>query len=495
MGERLDLSRWYGGHYYRTYAGAPYERSELWLTAMRTIADGIIRELDHPRKVLDAGCACGLLVEALRAKGVEAFGLDFSPYAIEQVAEHVRPYCWVGSVLDPLPDRYDLIVCNEVLEHLPPGDADTAIARLCGAADDILFASSPAHFEDPTHLNVQPVEYWAAAFAKHGFLRDLDFDGAGFLPRWAGRFRKRAEPLARVVSGYERRVWALSTENAAMRAHALEQVDKLAAAAQALRERPEVAPLERTIEEQKEHIDALAERINYMTDREGDLRRLVLDAHEQLLQRDRMLQEQASGAVVDSLRVLVDQRTAWAQEAVREMEAGRALVSELQDTVEARTDWARQLETLLAAATARVTELEEIVTARTAWSRELEELVNARTAWAQQAAANVERAHAVVEQLRGELADRTTWAQSASADLEHARATIAELRGDVDARTAWALTAAGETEQARAEIANLRTELEERTRAVAAITGSRVWRAAAPLRRARRWMTKPRTEA
>ena len=56
-----------------------------------------IKEKYHPQTVLDAGCAMGMLVAALRDLGVEAYGVDLSEYAISQVREDIRPYCAVGS--------------------------------------------------------------------------------------------------------------------------------------------------------------------------------------------------------------------------------------------------------------------------------------------------------------------------------------------------------------------------------------------------------------
>src|SRR5262249_53537479 len=148
MTDLIDLSPWYGAHYFRTYRNGPYERSPIWLGAMRLIADGIIRECQSPKTVLDAGCAMGFLVEALRDRGVDAFGFDLSPYAIDQVHASIKPFCWVRSLIEPIVERYDLIVCHEVLEHLPPQDAETAVAHLCAATDDVLFSSTPDGFSE-----------------------------------------------------------------------------------------------------------------------------------------------------------------------------------------------------------------------------------------------------------------------------------------------------------------------------------------------------------
>lgn len=188
----------------------PYERRDEWLQHFARIADMLTRGI-NPGSVLDAGCAMGFLVEALRDRGIDAFGVDVSDYAISQVREDIRPYCAIGSVTDPLPQRYDLIVCIEVLEHLPPAASIEALAMLCNATNDIIFSSSPEDYTEATHLNVQPPEYWAGLFAGHGFWRDVDFDGITISP-WAARFRKSREPVQRIVMNYERKLWPLTKQ-------------------------------------------------------------------------------------------------------------------------------------------------------------------------------------------------------------------------------------------------------------------------------------------
>lgn len=194
--------RTYDACYFARYGGRPYQRSAEWLTFFSGIADRIAADI-RPARVLDAGCALGLLVETLRAKGIDAFGIDFSAFAIEHVYEPVKPFCRQASVTEPLREQYDLIVCFEVLEHLTAADGETAIANLCAHSRDILFSSSPDHYGEPTHLNTQPPEYWATWFARHDFYRDVDFD-ASFVAPWAVRFRHRTDPPHRIVADYER---------------------------------------------------------------------------------------------------------------------------------------------------------------------------------------------------------------------------------------------------------------------------------------------------
>jgi GT2 family glycosyltransferase/SAM-dependent methyltransferase len=179
----------YGRQYYETACGpVPYDRAEPhWLAFFGAIADRIVADI-APRTVLDVGCAKGFLVEALRDRGVEAFGLDISDYAIGEVRPDIRAFCRVASASDPLPQRYDLIVCIEVLEHMPASEGERAIAHMAHSTGDVLFSSTPDDFEEPTHVNVRPRSHWIERFADQGFHLDAEFD-AGFVAPHAMRFR------------------------------------------------------------------------------------------------------------------------------------------------------------------------------------------------------------------------------------------------------------------------------------------------------------------
>ena len=218
----------YGEAYYVNYwgGGGPYERNERWLKFFADVAESIVRDF-HPATALDAGCAMGFLVEGLRGQGVDASGIDVSEYAISQAHESVAPHCSVASLTDPLPGRYDLITCIEVLEHLPPTETERAIANLCAATDMLLISSTPEDFGEPTHLNVQPPEAWSAKLAEHGFMRDLDRD-LSYISPWAALYSRREEPVAETVRRYDRAWYRLRREVAEVRKSLLETQGRLA---------------------------------------------------------------------------------------------------------------------------------------------------------------------------------------------------------------------------------------------------------------------------
>jgi glycosyltransferase involved in cell wall biosynthesis len=221
------LAAYYDEHYYAHYshgADTPYRRDEpVWMSFFGEVARQILVKL-APRTVLDAGCAMGLLVEALRDRGVEAWGIDASSYAIDQVRDDARSFCRVGSITEELDRGYDLIACIEVLEHLPAGEGERAIANFARHTDCVLLSSTPDDYREPTHVNVQPPDYWVGLFARYGFFRDLDFD-ADFVSGHAILFRKAPGAPTSVIRAYERRYWQLHVERRELRAAQLEAAE------------------------------------------------------------------------------------------------------------------------------------------------------------------------------------------------------------------------------------------------------------------------------
>lgn len=208
----------YNDFYYRFCCGAPYERNETWMAFFRHLAQRIQAEIGA-QHVLDAGCAKGFLVEALREQGVDAWGIDLSSHAIDSAFPAIKEYLKVASLTEKLEKRYDLIVSIEVLEHIPLRDAEAVLDNLCAHTDDILFSSSPFDYAEPTHINVRPPEFWSRLFAQRGFFRDLDFD-ASWLTPWATRYRRQELRIPELVLKYERRFWELRQAEVGSREHA-----------------------------------------------------------------------------------------------------------------------------------------------------------------------------------------------------------------------------------------------------------------------------------
>lgn len=179
----MSVSSQYDAEYYKSHCGSEYDRSNpQWLEFFGTVADELVGQL-RPKRVLDVGCAKGFLVEALRDRGVEAYGIDISQYAIEQIRPDIRPYCQVRAATDPISEHFDLITFIEVAEHLEDEEGRRAIANLCAHSDTILFSSTPDDFCEPTHVNVRPLLHWLKLFRDSSFTPRLDFNACFVSPQ------------------------------------------------------------------------------------------------------------------------------------------------------------------------------------------------------------------------------------------------------------------------------------------------------------------------
>lgn len=202
----------YAAGYYATHLGDEEYSwdSPTWRAFFSNVADKVV-SLTGARRVLDVGCAHGLLVQALVARGVVAYGADISQTAIASAHADIRDRLIVATAVEPIEGSWDLVTCIEVAEHMSPTDADHAIANMCAVTDHVLFSSGPSDYGEPTHVNVRPPADWAATFAEQGFFRRTDVD-LSFLTPWAVLFERVNLDTRAVVHRYEAYAYPLRAE-------------------------------------------------------------------------------------------------------------------------------------------------------------------------------------------------------------------------------------------------------------------------------------------
>lgn len=118
-----------------------YFESEQVRGFFEVIAKLIVQKL-KPKSVLDVGCACGYLVDSLRRCGVLAFGIDVSTVALEKVSDKAKDFCFRSSIFQELPSKlpkkFDLVVCNGVLNWVCAHEVKYVIDKLAAVADTVL---------------------------------------------------------------------------------------------------------------------------------------------------------------------------------------------------------------------------------------------------------------------------------------------------------------------------------------------------------------------
>jgi len=103
------------------------------------------REMFNPRNMLDVGCGRAQFVLAARMEGIEAYGFDFSEWAITKGLVKGCKREWVklwDATKAPWPygDReFDLVIILDTLEHIYEEDLDTVLSEMYRVANKWIF--------------------------------------------------------------------------------------------------------------------------------------------------------------------------------------------------------------------------------------------------------------------------------------------------------------------------------------------------------------------
>lgn len=145
-----------------------------------TIRDGSLRSarkvipallsLMQPRSVVDVGCGSGTWLRAFQENGIhDVFGIDGGRAQHLEIPE--ESFCEVNLASSfSVERRFDLAVCMEVAEHLPPSRAKGFVQDLSSLAPAILFSAAIPGQGGTHHVNEQWPGYWANMFSELGYL-------------------------------------------------------------------------------------------------------------------------------------------------------------------------------------------------------------------------------------------------------------------------------------------------------------------------------------
>jgi cyclopropane fatty-acyl-phospholipid synthase-like methyltransferase len=176
----------YGEEYFETLdGGAGYQDSTMWEDLAHAIKEvfAIGDQGDHSGELhtIDIGCAKGYLVRHLRRRGIDAWGLDFSEYAISKAPrdtiDFLRQYDLTSPNLSFFGAKnFTFAVCLETMEHIPEHQVDRALGNvfnLVKPGSQVLLTictdKQPGWDSDPTHVTIKPREWWLDRLINAGF--------------------------------------------------------------------------------------------------------------------------------------------------------------------------------------------------------------------------------------------------------------------------------------------------------------------------------------
>jgi len=142
-----------------------------------TIADTIIQAFS-PRTAVDVGCGTGLLLLAMKNRGVSVHGLEYSQTALSIARQRGIDVTKFDLEHDTLPPKFkaEVVISTEVAEHLPESCAGRFVDILRRIAHNVvLTAAQPGSLCTGTdHVNEQTNEYWIAKFETHNLKFESD---------------------------------------------------------------------------------------------------------------------------------------------------------------------------------------------------------------------------------------------------------------------------------------------------------------------------------
>jgi SAM-dependent methyltransferase len=132
----------------------------------------ILELVPDATSIVEVGCGTGeWLAEAQRqgitdVKGIEGPWGDSDNLAIDSsriaCIDYTQPFT--------IDDRFDLALCMEIAEHLPPERAASFVGDLCQLAPVVAFSAAIPFQGGVGHVNEQWPDYWERHFAAAGYV-------------------------------------------------------------------------------------------------------------------------------------------------------------------------------------------------------------------------------------------------------------------------------------------------------------------------------------
>jgi glycosyltransferase involved in cell wall biosynthesis/2-polyprenyl-3-methyl-5-hydroxy-6-metoxy-1,4-benzoquinol methylase len=179
---------WYDEGYFESGAKSNWQHGYSWAqfqTLFRDTAKFLSDMFSEAESFLDAGCAKGFLVRALRELGKEAHGFDHSRYAIAQVDESTRSFVQQAGVDDVTFAReFDVLTAFSIFESLTEAQALAFLSRARASTRQAIVATiscfeseAEASFFnkedfDLSHITIKSREWWHELFLRAGWRQD-----------------------------------------------------------------------------------------------------------------------------------------------------------------------------------------------------------------------------------------------------------------------------------------------------------------------------------
>jgi len=131
----------------------------------------IIIDMFKPNSVIDIGCGTGTWLKVFEENGIDnILGIDGAYVKKELIEIPLNKYIAV-NLEQPLKqyEKFDLLLCLEVAEHLKIAREESFIKDLTLLSDNIIFSAALPNQGGQNHLNEQYPDFWIRIFNKYNY--------------------------------------------------------------------------------------------------------------------------------------------------------------------------------------------------------------------------------------------------------------------------------------------------------------------------------------
>lgn len=121
------------------------DHSEKFRIIFKPLADAVCR-FKNSGRVLDVGCSSGILLEVLRERGFDVYGVE--PHSTAYNAARKKfgnniTYGTAQTLLKQSSQQFDVVIYNHVLEHIPDPVTELSTAKKLLRPDGVLVIGVP----------------------------------------------------------------------------------------------------------------------------------------------------------------------------------------------------------------------------------------------------------------------------------------------------------------------------------------------------------------
>lgn len=138
------------------------QEESYWAVAQHVVAR---KTADEELKILEVGCGMGYFSYALHQAGLNVTGVDLSATAVAWACDHYGPFyeCISLHALHESGEKYDVIVMNQLIEHIPDVHKfiAEALALLSPKGELLLTTPNKSAYPDAQwETELPPVHLW-----------------------------------------------------------------------------------------------------------------------------------------------------------------------------------------------------------------------------------------------------------------------------------------------------------------------------------------------